>query len=140
MYLIIVYGIIGEQTEDVRQYLVPSSDKCAAFNQRYPCMGPKALTGAHSAACMQNLFEKGGCNTLYDEVTPDKDNDPNKWAKTGWEGEPNDYPDYISKNKLNSDTINPVTLQVNSSPFNTILDYFRGIYNDITGHKGHFKR
>lgn len=131
---------VGGQTADVKQYLVPSSDKCAAFNQRYPCMGPKALTGAHSGACMQNLFEKGGCTTLYGEVTPEKGDDPTKWTKTGWEGEISDFPDYSSKNKLNSDTIDPVTLQVNSSPFNTILDYFRGIYNDITGHNGHFKK
>jgi hypothetical protein len=128
---------VGGQTTEVKQYLVPSSDKCAAFNQRYPCMGPKALTGIHSGACMQDLFEKGGCTTLYTDVTPEKADDPTKWAITGWEGDSNDKivatKSLIPNELLNGKTITSSGLsQVNSFPFNSILDTFRVFYRKIT--------
>jgi hypothetical protein len=41
--------------------LVPPG-QCAKFQQDYPCMSPKALTGAHSGDCLQSLWKNSGCS------------------------------------------------------------------------------
>jgi len=40
--------------------LVPVGE-CAKFGQKFPCMGPKMLSGPHSDACYQDLWKKSGC-------------------------------------------------------------------------------
>lgn len=41
--------------------LVPL-DKCATFEQNFPCMTPNLLTGPHTVACYQDLWSKSGCS------------------------------------------------------------------------------
>jgi len=35
--------------------------ECKKFGQKFPCMGPKMLSGPHSDACFKDLWRKSGC-------------------------------------------------------------------------------
>ena len=52
--------------------------QCKKFEQMFPCVGPKMLTGPHSTACLQSQWQKSGCSGNLQTRVKDR-NDYTKW-------------------------------------------------------------
>ena len=49
---------------------------CKKFEQMFPCVGPKMMTGPHNSACLQSQWKKSGCSgNLQDRVKDPTDYD-----------------------------------------------------------------
>ena len=100
---------------------------CKKFEQMFPCVGPKMMTGPHNSACLQSQWQKAGCSGNLQDRVQDRE-DFNKWNTHAYSMAGDNMRESIKKAALESTeytTANPANKKCFGKELDSCLPRFK---------------